>query len=133
MRFTFQVRERGEHAAERGDEGDAGLALHARDELRLALLAERVAGRGVREHDDLGPTMARSATFSERCAIWLRFLSSWPWCEPGMEPEAPCATMRVKCTDTSGVREQSSRPRPSGCPAARGSRCAPAFVLVPPI
>src|SRR5438034_4680593 len=49
-----QVRERGEHAAERGDEGNAGLALHARDELRLALLAERVARRGVREHDDLG-------------------------------------------------------------------------------
>src|SRR6267143_1194659 len=52
--FYVQVRERGEHAAEGGDEGDAGLALHARDELRLALLAERVAGRGVREHDDLG-------------------------------------------------------------------------------
>src|SRR5438309_8546778 len=49
-----------------------------------------------------GATMARSATFSGRCAIWLRFRSSWPWCEPGMEPEAPCATMRVKCTDTSG-------------------------------
>src|SRR5258706_13712415 len=43
-----------------------------------------------------GATIASSATFSARCAIWLRLRSSWPWCDPA----APCATMRVKCTDT---------------------------------
>src|SRR6267378_8067928 len=45
-----------------------------------------------------GATIASSATFSARCAIWLRFRSSWPWCDPA----APCATMRVKCTETCG-------------------------------
>src|SRR5258706_3854278 len=53
----------------------------------------------------LGATMASSATFSERCAIWLRLRSSWPWCEPA----APCATMRVKCTVTCGGLMASDR------------------------
>src|SRR5258708_14976015 len=49
-----------------------------------------------------GATIASSRTFSSRCAIWLRLRSSWPWCDPGTEPEAPCTTIRVKCTDTCG-------------------------------
>src|SRR5437660_2841496 len=77
-----------------------------------------------------GATIARSATFSERCAIWLRLRSSWPWCEPA----APCATMRVKCTDTragaSAIISTSTVGLPGGTRKpmrtgrARGSGCS---------
>src|SRR5712692_3797660 len=74
-----------------------------------------------------GATMARSATFSARCAIWLRFLSSWPWCEPA----APCATMRVKCTDTSGGARAIISTSTVGLPGGTRKPMRAGLVLLP--
>ena len=48
-----EMRERGEHAAERSNEWNPALLLHPRDQLGLTLFSERVARRRVREHHDL--------------------------------------------------------------------------------